>query len=223
MATRSGSGDASALLERLLPPTVAGVITRIDDAMPSPDPTEAALVTSAVARRRHEFLVGRACAHSVLAALGRDDGPIGVGSRRQPLWPDGVVGSIAHGGDWAGAVVAREPDAAGLGLDIERLEPPLAPDVEALVLSRAEKARLPADPRASKVIFMAKECVYKALFPATGWALEFSDVQVDLDLDGGRWRADLVGRPGPELSGRFEVADGHAFTAVLYATSNTGC
>ncbi|MDQ6909372.1 MAG: 4'-phosphopantetheinyl transferase superfamily protein [Actinomycetota bacterium] len=135
-----------------------------------------------------------------------------------------MVGSIAHGGEWAGAVVARDVDAIGLGFDIEPLEPPMTPGVEELVLTAAEKALLPDDHRlavrAAKVAFTAKECVYKALFPSKGWRLGFGDVEIDVDLISGRWHAALddrfsLGPGGAGLSGCFEVWDGHVFSAVL--------
>lgn len=204
---------------QLLPATAIAEARRLDLAAPAPPlhSAEAAAVATALPGRRHEFTVGRACAHAALARLGRDGDVIAVGPRRQPLWPPGVVGSIAHGGDWAGAIVALATDASGLGLDIEPLDPPLPPEVVALVVSATETARLPLDhsiaAHAPKLVFMAKECVYKALFPSTGRELEFADVEVDLDLDGRRWDAVVAGRSGQALSGRFEVTDGHLFTA----------
>lgn len=226
-------GAGPGIIERLLPPIVSGVLSRLDGSQPgSPYAEEAGVVATTAPRRRHEFLVGRGCAHDALAALNRDGRAIGVGPRREPLWPDGVVGSIAHGGLWAGAAVAPGGRARGVGLDIEPLEPPLTAGVQHLVLTTAEGSRLPGAPgdagvavHAAKVIFTAKECVYKALFPSTGWALEFSDVEIDLDLAAGCWRAQLGERfhlEGPDLSGCFEVADGHIFTALLWPTGGQG-
>ncbi len=217
------------LFVRLLGPEVTGVMARLDG--PDPEnvrPEEAALVAGAVHRRRHEFLVGRACAHAALAAVGRDIDTIAVGSRREPLWPPGIVGSIAHGGDWVGAVTAPADHARGLGLDIEPLDPPLSQGVTERVLTPAEQAGVPRDEsragRWAKVAFTAKECVYKALYPSTGWLLGYADVEIDLDLTAGRWQATLEERfdlDGRTLQGRFEVADHHIVTAVLCAISNT--
>lgn len=213
----------SGLVDHLFGPGVAGVVAHLGGDPPEPRyPEEALVVAGAVPRRRHEFLVGRACAHAGLAAIGRDGAPIGVGPRRQPRWPAGVVGSIAHGGDWAGAVVTVAANTAGLGLDIEPVAPPLSGGVERLVLTAGERHRLPADPDpakvAAKVAFTAKEAVYKALHPSTGWLLEPVDVEIDVDLAFGRWHARLHERFPLEdrrLIGRFEVADDHLFTGVV--------
>ena len=74
--------------------------------------------------------------------------------------------------------------------------------------------------RWAKAAFSAKECVYKALYPSTGWFLEHADVDVDLDLAEGTWRAALVGAfrwDGPDLAGRLQITDGHLFTGIRVA------
>jgi 4'-phosphopantetheinyl transferase EntD len=179
-------------------------------------------------RRRTEFFGGRACAHAAVRALGATDAPIGVGSGRQPLWPPGVVGSIAHGGSWCGAVAARAVDARGLGLDVEPVQP-LPTEVERLVLTSEERRWMPASDSpagfAAMVTFSAKECVYKSLFPTTGWALDFHDITVELDLARFEYRARLSDRfpcHGPsleDLGGRFGVWGGHVFTVMCLSGS----
>jgi 4'-phosphopantetheinyl transferase EntD len=59
---------------------------------------EAALLPHNVApRRREEFLLGRCAARLALRKAGlRYDLPVLRGSRREPCWPDGFVGSITH-------------------------------------------------------------------------------------------------------------------------------
>lgn len=180
---------------------------------------ECAAVAAAAPVRREQFLAGRACAHAALRSLGRDGPAVGRGPTRAPVWPPFVVGSIAHTAHVAGAVVARAEDAWGLGLDIEPLDPPLDLDVERLVCTPAERAadgparhRLAAS--TSKLIFCAKECVYKAVAPATGWPLDFQDVRVQVDLVHGRYRAvvderfRVGGLPLSPLHGRVAVVGG---------------
>lgn len=222
--------ELTELIARLFGPHVTGVVARLDGPDPGPAyPEEGSLVDNAVPHRRREFLVGRACAHAALAAIGRDRGPILIGPRREPLWPAHVVGAIAHAGTWAGAVVTTTDRAMGLGLDIEPLEPPLPAGVEDLVLTAADRTRMPAGDdvearRWAKVAYTAKECVYKALYPSTGWSLDHADVDVDIDLARGQWRAwvaDTFPWDGPDLAGRFEPADGHLFAGILVAPSTT--
>lgn len=181
-------------------------------------------VAAAVPARRQEFLQGRACAHAALWALGLDGGPIGVGDRRQPLWPDGVVGAISHGGGLAAAAVARASDAWGLGLDLELREPPLDRELVELLLTPTERARLRAAGGAgrelAKLLFSAKESVYKCVSPRTGWALEHQDVEIVLDLPRRAYRAVIAERfdgrelPTAPLVGSFRLFAGHVVTAL---------
>ncbi len=204
------ASTSSAAIAGLFPPEVVTVTALIADA-DSPYAEEREAVAGAGSRRRQEFLTGRACAHAALAALGRDEGPIAVGLHRQPSWPPGVVGSIAHSGDRAGAVVARAEDVRAVGFDLEPLDPPLTPEVERLL----GVSRDPTDRYASKVAFSAKECVYKCLFPATGRPLDFGDVAVELDVAAGRFTAWVA---EASFRGRFVVDDGYVFTGLCLET-----
>jgi 4'-phosphopantetheinyl transferase EntD len=215
-------GQFDGVLSRIFPPFVQGVLAPIGPSPGRAHPEEQAMVAGAAERRRREFLSGRTCAHAALAALGRDDGPIGVGARRQPEWPAGVVGSISHGRDWAGAVVALDDDAWGLGFDIEVLDPPLGPDVERLVQTPAERQAPPSghslDRHRSKIAYSVKESVYKCVFPRTGWRMGFHDVAVAVDLRSSRARARVDGRLAPAGTGlavldvEWVVAGGYVFT-----------
>lgn len=201
-------------MARLFPPRIVGALAPIEE-VGSPYAEERAAVVGAGDRRRREFLSGRACAHAALAALGRDEGAVGIGPDRQPQWPAGVVGSISHAGDRAGAVVAPADAVWAVGFDLEPLDPPLTPEVERLVAVAPD----PADAYRSKVAFSAKECVYKCLFPVTGWRLDFGDVTVDLDLGAGRFHARLTAQfPHPPLHGRVVVEDGYVFTGLTVRT-----
>ncbi len=214
----------------LVPPFAVAVLAPLGGQTTTPYEEERAAASRASSRRRAELLGGRACAHAAVRALGQTDGPIGVGPGREPMWPPGVVGSIAHGGSWCGAVVARAGDALGIGFDIEPLAP-LPPEVERLVLTDEELTRLPSSGPlgrcAGTIVFSAKECVYKCLFPITRSALELQDVSVELHLDTLRYRARLSDRHlrqrGLEtLNGEFRVQDHHLFTA-LCLPAGPGC
>src|SRR4051794_19903843 len=70
-------------------------------------PEEEAALGTVVETRRHEFTIGRNCAHRALARLGFPPAPLLRGHYRQPLWPIGVVGSITHCSGYCAAVVAH--------------------------------------------------------------------------------------------------------------------
>ncbi|MGE1076349.1 hypothetical protein ACQJ22_27905, partial [Pseudomonas fragariae (ex Marin et al. 2024)] len=62
---------------------------RLDVAMPK-------LLAEAVPKRQAEFLAGRFLGQAALTLFGHDPQPIGIGNRREPVWPSGISGSISH-------------------------------------------------------------------------------------------------------------------------------
>lgn len=140
-------------------------------------------VARAVAKRVAEFTGGRIAARRALAVLGIDPAAIPAAASRMPLWPPGVVGSISHSGGCCVAAVARADRHRSMGVDIEAAAP-LAPHLWETVCTPAERDWLlsqPAEVRGSlaKVIFSAKESVYKWQYPLTRMTLWFKDVEID--------------------------------------------
>ncbi|MDJ0460318.1 4'-phosphopantetheinyl transferase superfamily protein [Streptomyces sp. H27-C3] len=200
-------------------------------------PQEAEVVAGAVAARRREFATVRRCARGALARLGVAPGPI-VPARegppwahRAPRWPNGVVGSMTHCEGYRGAAVAWRTAVASVGVDAEPNVP--VPhgllDVVALPEERGVLDRLTtADPAIAwdRLLFSAKESVFKAWFPLTGRWLDFSECVIVPDPDLGTFTATLK-VPGPLVSGvrvdRFDgrwrrlatEGPGHLATAVV--------
>jgi 4'-phosphopantetheinyl transferase EntD len=166
-------------------------------------PAEEAAISRAVDRRRQEYATARACAHDALARLGVPAAPVVRGERGAPQWPAGVVGSITHCAGYRAAAVARAADLASLGLDAEP-DAPLPDGVLAAVARPAELealtglAALGERPSWDRLLFSAKESVYKAWFPLTGRWLGFEDAEITLRPDGTFTARLLV--PGPELA-----------------------
>ncbi|MET8684431.1 4'-phosphopantetheinyl transferase superfamily protein [Streptomyces sp. NPDC004732] len=190
-------------------------------------PEEEAVVANAVAKRRNEFTTVRHCARTALARIGVPPAPILPGHRGAPGWPDGVVGSMTHCAGYRAAVVARAGEVISVGIDAEPGEPLRDPDVLNLVADETERAvlaslgsRQPATPW-DRLLFSAKESVYKTWFPLTGRWLGFEDARVELAADGTFTARLLVEGPvvqGVELkgfSGRWIVRDGIAATAIV--------
>lgn len=214
------------MIEAILPAGVA-VAEAFDDAAPAElFAAEAALVAPAVEKRRREFATGRLCARRALARLGVEAGAIGSGERGEPLWPAGVVGAISHCRGYRGAAVAPAGELAALGIDAEPHEP--LPDGLLADVARPEErpalARLAAaEPglRWDRLLFSAKESVYKAWFPLARRWLGFEDAALDLDPARRAFTARLL-VPGPRLGGtelralegRWLLADGLVLTAV---------
>jgi 4'-phosphopantetheinyl transferase EntD len=192
-------------------------------------PAEAVLLPKAAAPRLLEFRAGRHCARVALARLGVTGVPVLRAADRTPVWPEGVVGSIAHtrrqDRGWCGAVVARSRDVRSLGLDAE-LEGPLQENLWERVLSPEERAWLAARPEAergtiAKLVFSAKESTYKCLYPVARQFLEFHEVRIALVGDA-EFRATLLVdaapfRAGETFMGRHAHRSGIVVTAVTLA------
>jgi 4'-phosphopantetheinyl transferase EntD len=149
-------------------------------------PEEATLVARATEKRRREFTTGRECARGALASLGITPAPILRGYRGAPVWPDGIVGSITHCAGYCAAAAARTQDLLTIGLDAEP-NAALPGGVLELISLPAERARLrelaATAPAISwdRLLFCAKEAVYKAWFPLTGQWLGFADADITID------------------------------------------
>lgn len=183
-------------------------------------PEEAATLTRAVDKRRREFTTGRICAHRALEALGVPAVPILPGERREPLWPAGVVGSITHTAGYRAAAVARGAagSAVSVGIDAEPNEPTPGGVLREISLP-AERDMLTALGREhpavcwDRLLFSAKESVYKAWFPLAQRWLGFDDAELTITVDAGADGGDgpsvggalIAGAPGVDARGVFQA------------------
>lgn len=202
------------------------VTVEADDAIWAADllPAEAEFVRNAVDRRRREFAAGRTCARKALQMLGVAPQPLLVGQHREPLWPPGVVGSLTHCGKYCAAAVARAERFAGLGVDAEiseRLDPELISTVcTSLEMKWARECPPPAFGDWNKVIFSAKESVYKCLFPLLRRVLEFHELTILLEPSSRSFSVTfLFELPGAlswlsSMNGRFEIGPEYLVTGV---------
>jgi 4'-phosphopantetheinyl transferase EntD len=142
-------------------------------------PPEAASMSSSLLERRRASGAARLVARQLLSALGYPSSAILAGVDGAPQWPDGIVGSLAHDEEVAVAAVALQRDVAALGVDVEPAEP-LPEEMLDLVVTARERQQLKDDPLTARVLFAAKEAVYKAAYPRDRTFLEFHDIDVDL-------------------------------------------
>ncbi len=217
------------MLERILPAATTVVATAEDRDVELFAEEETA-VGNAVAKRRREFVTGRACAREALAQLGLPAQPIPAGARGEPIWPAGVVGSITHCAGYRACAVAPASELLTIGVDAE-VDDPLPDGVVGDVALPEEQRWLQEaaaiDPALSwdRLLFSIKESIYKAWFPLTRSWLGFEDASVAIDPVGGAFEAHLL-VPGPTLHGRkldgfsgsWIAADGLLFSAIAVST-----
>jgi len=214
------------MIEAILPDAVAVAESRGDIAGAELFPDEEAAVARAVEKRRREFATGRVCARRALARLGVAASSLPSGGRGQPLWPPGIAGSITHCDGYRGCAVARTADLAAVGIDAEP-HAPLPGGLLADVALPHESAAIGRLSQASpgihwdRLLFSAKEAVFKAWYPLTERELEFEDAAIRFASRAGRFEARLL-VPGPliggrrlqELAGRWTVAERLILSAV---------
>ena len=157
-----------------------------------PVPEEVSILSSTASPKRiAEFRAGRACARHVLARMAYENVSIGADEAGCPKWPTGLVGSITHTEDWAGAAVGRSSSIRAIGIDAESVSR-MTRDLWRLVFLPDEMTRMLALPKEKQdafaaVTFSAKESFYKAQYTLTGSQLEFTDVHITLVESGPLW------------------------------------
>lgn len=205
-------GDAEANLQRL---QAAGA-----GALP------ASSLSRAVRQRRLDHAAGRWCAREALrdCAPAVAEASIPIGPHREPVWPPGIAGSIAHTHGYAVAAVARTEVARGIGIDVERWLDDDAPRRLAADLSVEDE--LDALARVSgwrpahvlTLVFSAKETLFKCLFPQVREYFGFQDARI-VHMAGERFIAELARPLGPwpalsRFEGRFQRMEDGVVTAL---------
>jgi 4'-phosphopantetheinyl transferase EntD len=168
-------------------------------------PTESAAISQAVPRRQAEFTTVRICARRALRELGVPPVALVPSARGAITWPDGVGGSMTHCSGYRAAAIARTEDSVSLGIDAEQNRPLPEGVLEVVSLEREFKqvTTLTALRPAvcwDRLLFSAKESVFKTWYPLTGRELDFDEAELDIDPDAGTFTARLL-VPGPEVAG----------------------
>ncbi|WP_314172117.1 4'-phosphopantetheinyl transferase family protein [Streptomyces winkii] len=196
-------------------------------------PEEAAVVSKAVAKRQREFADVRACARRALGRLGLPPQPLVPGHRGAPRWPEGVVGSMTHCDGYRAAAVTRAADAAGVGIDAEP-DGPLPEGVLDVISLPGEREHLRALARSrpevcwERLLFSAKESVFKVWYPLAARELDFSEAEIAIDAARGTFSAQLLvegpdvnGEPLRGMTGRWAAERGLLVTAVFLGARRT--
>jgi 4'-phosphopantetheinyl transferase EntD len=142
-------------------------------------PIEAASLAGSIAKVRRASGAARIVARELMRQLGLPEQPIARSASGPPTWPQGVVGSLAHDASLAVAALASSADFLSVGIDVEPAEP-LDPELIDIVAGPFERTRMNDDPFGGRLLFAAKEAVYKAVYPLDSIFLEHHDVEVDL-------------------------------------------
>jgi enterobactin synthetase component D len=142
-------------------------------------------IRNSVLKRQAEFIAGRLCARSILDVYGLGQHVVAVGKHREPMWPDGFIGSITHSGQYAAAIACPGEAIVGVGIDIETIiESDGRQAMMDLVVCEEELAYLHGSGSALGIdclltlVFSAKESFFKAAYPQVKGYFDFDAVKV---------------------------------------------
>lgn len=193
--------NMSQLPDHLLPPGCAfAAVPSGPESLAALLPEEALLLSpKAVEKRRVEFAAGRHVARLALAEAGfTEPFPILRGARGEPLWPAGWVGSISHGHGWAVAAVGPHTSVRSLGVDFESARRKVnAAGIARLITGPSEQAWCFAEGEGTaqlrlKLIFSAKESLFKTLYPIVNVFFDFHDAEAVWNEAEGRFDLRLL-------------------------------
>mgnify|MGYP003574900217 CR=1 FL=1 len=127
-------------------------------------------------KRKQEYVAGRYCASKAAESLGVKLTKLPSSVTREPLWPEGMVGSISHSKALVVSGVSISRNICSVGIDAEEI---LRKNigVEDYIATDSELKLLKGDyQRGLTVLFSGKEALYKALFPIVRCFIDFKEV-----------------------------------------------
>ncbi len=177
-------------LRQILPQRISVAAIDMDDVDMSAVFRDLVLDGAAV-RRQQQFAAGRIAAWQAIEASGHAPAYPARGDDREPLWPDGVVGSISHTDRYALAAAASSMETMSVGVDLEALRE-LHSGLRRKLLTEGEISRLQSagcyDDEQVLKFFSLKESAYKAVFPFFRQFLDFREVEITQAENGVRYK-----------------------------------
>ncbi len=195
-----------------------------DDAEPLFEQEQRCLAR-AVAKRRHEFAMGRTAARRAMEQLGEPRVALPPNDDRSVAWPERVWGSISHADGLCVAVVGLRSALAGIGIDVE-VKDRVEPKLWRMIATQREQAQLAqgTDERARReratLLFSAKEAFYKAQYCVSRSWVGFHDAETTFEAPG-TFRLELLKdvpgffSAGARFEGRYVQLAEHVVTALV--------
>lgn len=180
-------------------------------------------------QRKVEHHAGRICAARAILALNIISPLIsGIliksGSKGEPIWPTGIIGSITHTQDFACAVVAPASAYIGIGIDSEKcLDEIVCSDISTVCLSSKERKQLLINGLLTQcqivtVIFCIKEAFYKAAYPHVQRFIDFDELEItNIDSLSGlvSMRSEIFSFSSIHIYGWFVMQDDYVHACVV--------
>jgi 4'-phosphopantetheinyl transferase EntD len=122
-------------------------------------PEEIGAFAASVVKVRRASGAARVAARELMPCFGYAPRAIPKSAAGPPVWPEGIVGSLAHDNEVAVAAMAAKSDFLSVGVDVEPAEP-LEPGLLEIVATTAEREGAAEDRLRGRLLFSIKEAVY---------------------------------------------------------------
>ncbi len=175
-------------------------------------PEEREAMEGSAPERQLDFICGRMIARKLLGELGIDAAPVLKGDSGEPIWPEGIAGSVSHCRGTTVVVLGRKSgETTAIGIDLEAREGVDNGMIDTVLLP-SEK-RLLSSHIPPSLFFSAKEACFKALFPNQREFLDFHDIEVSLSRENLEFNA-RVRNSWPPLKGNAIITAEMAFAVA---------
>lgn len=164
--------------------------------VPAKDSMEAQPLGERVsAKKAMSWARRRAAVRKALSGIGLEDPPeLQRGAAGEPIWPEGVCGSITHCDGWSVVVATQTSCPMSLGIDMEDADRISDLEITPVVCRSSECDWIFADdnPHARLcMIFSAKEALYKSLYPWHRRYIDFTEAELSWCEDQSAFHATL--------------------------------
>ncbi len=127
-------------------------------------------LSTSVPKRKCSFFIGRYLAKKIFLALSEPLYCVAIGVHRQPIWPQGWLGSLSHTDNFAMVLLTKDQGKHFVGVDVEHIiQKQEAEEISSSIHSIEEASYLIdsgiTSDLATSLIFSAKESLFKATYP----------------------------------------------------------
>jgi len=141
---------------------------------------ERKIISGAVAKRQQEFATVRWCLRQLFQQLGIEYNSVLKGKDGEPILPHQLCGSVSHTNNAYCAAVAFKEKYKSLGIDIEDINRDISESAIKFFMNKDELVLFKKNREIGyeKLVFSAKESVFKLLSPLIKESIHFSDVSI---------------------------------------------
>lgn len=140
-------------------------------------------IKMSVKKRRREFVAGRTLTRKALSQFEINNYDLLQGNNREPLWPHNIIGSISHSDTYVSVAVTNNENYRSIGVDLEIIEKIDDSQLNIILTKNEIDYLLHVEDKDifHKIIFSAKESIYKCIYPIVKNFIDFSQVEIKVE------------------------------------------